>query len=57
MRGLPLALALSIALWALIVEPAVGLVLLLGGPPAVMTLAEIAAAVPAIMAMSLGGAV
>lgn len=57
MRGLPLALALSLALWALIVELAVGLAIHVGGPYAVIPLAEIAAAVPALMAMSLGGAV
>ena len=47
MRTLPLALALSIALWAIIVELVVGLVLL-GGPSAVLALADIAAAVPAL---------
>lgn len=53
MHGLPIALALSIALWALIVELAVGLMTVIDGLPVASAVTEIAAVAPALM----GGAV
>lgn len=50
MRGLPLALIVSVSLWAVIVELAVGLATLAGEAPAPAILADIAAAAPAVLA-------
>lgn len=53
MRSLPLALVLSIALWAFIVELVVGLSTVVGGPSAVTVLADITAAAPTLMAAAM----
>lgn len=50
MHSLPLALVLSIALWALIVELATRLMTAVDDPYAISVLAELVAAAPALMA-------
>lgn len=50
MRSLPLALVLSIALWALIVELATRLMTAVDDPYAISVLAELVAVAPALMA-------